>query len=94
MAILYKHDGSMITVTPENDATGFTLDELHALIDADILDFRPWDRDRVMVCDDVGLLQNEPKINLAASLLWWALGGDERYPLAGNILVAKRSEVR
>ena len=47
-----------------------------------------------MVCDDVALLKFQPQINLVASMIWWKLGGDALNPLAGNILIATRSEVR
>jgi hypothetical protein len=94
LATLYKPDGSLVAVTPTDAATGFTLEELHALIEAHTLDFRALSPDRVMVCDDVALMTEDPQINLIASLIWWKLGGDRKYPLAGNILIATRREVR
>lgn len=60
MATLYKTDGSVTEVTPQDQATGFTLEELHDLISVKTLDFRAWVDNQLMVCDDQGLLKPDP----------------------------------
>jgi hypothetical protein len=92
MAQLYKPDGTVTEVKPQNGKC-FTLPELQALVGGHIeaVDVPPWDGSRLAICDEEGKLKDNPKINERATL------AAERHNFndvaVGDWLFAERAEL-
>lgn len=60
MAKLYKVDGSVVNIEPQDPKEGFTLEECYKHIVCSCIDTRRFKDGRRIIFDDEGLLTGEP----------------------------------
>lgn len=99
MATLYRADGTIETVEPENPKRGFKLAELYKMLNAELVEVvypvkgyssptfsKP--RGQIMIVDEEGVYRHGDKFNACASRLFGYS------PIFGDALVCKSKEFR
>ena len=99
MAQLLKTDGTIEEISPKN-GTDFTIQELYSLIGCDTIEViylnnDGEDEDLIFIGDEEARLVDEPKLNVAATVMYresWNVGYP--YDIVGNIVVCKSKELK
>lgn len=68
MGILYKTNGDAIPMTPADPERGFTLKELYAAIDTDMVETLNLPDGRVLIMDEDGKIKNKQPNELATAV--------------------------
>jgi hypothetical protein len=91
--MLIKADGTYEKVTPKDEARGFSLPEIYALIGCKCIDVAFLRHGQIMVVDDEGERKELPA-NRAATLFYWEAGGPRYWWIRGDVLVGNKKEIQ
>jgi hypothetical protein len=95
MALLIKYDGETTNVVPQNTEDGFTLKEIYALLECEMIQtIDVEDETKVLICDEEGKLKGgwQRLINSEASRLLHKAGGSPFDMVVGHVLIVDKEK--
>lgn len=91
VAVQITTDGEVNEISPKNGRT-FDIEEMYEYCNCDIVEFVYLPDNKIMVCDEEGLLKDDWKENTLASAIFHSVGGSYDHPIAGNVMVILDSQ--
>lgn len=89
-AVKITTDGKVTKISPK-DGKYFSLKEMYEYCNCDLVEFVYLPENKIMVCDEEGLLKDWVA-NELASKLYHKAGGHPLHPIAGDVMVILNSQ--
>lgn len=91
-AVRITAEGEVTEIKPKDDKH-FSREEMYEHCSCDIVEFVYLPEDKIMVCDEEGLLKSDWKKNELATDIYHSIGGHPLHLIVGNVMIIHDHQV-